>query len=215
MSPSSWQAHSHLLLPWQWRHPASFVSAGRREVFFFCFALHNKCNAVDKGYCTTSAISSSQYLIDSNRLRSLSLKCLLTLQLGTWHTEINQFSKDTEEFLWHSQMLKVCFRLMFDYYIETITLPEVTGILPTLGQVSGSGSSSVPVNMPQPHLKGSDYCHHFAFLLRTIMGTAARDNSGDGGMFPPGKMKMVISHQLCGNHLLIKKTPNKQTRLNQ
>lgn len=119
MSPSSWQAHSHLLLPWQWRHPASFVSAGRREVFFFCFALHNKCNAVDKGYCTTSALSSSQYLIDSNRLRSLSLKCLLTLQLGTWHTEINQFSKDTEEFLWHSQMLKVCFRLMFDYYIET------------------------------------------------------------------------------------------------
>lgn len=79
------------------------------------------------------------------------------------------------------------------------------GILPTLGQVSGSGSSPIPVNMPQPHLKGSDNCHHFAFLLRTIMGTAARDNSDNGGMFPPGKMKMVISHQLCGNHLLIKK----------
>lgn len=40
--------HSHLPLPWWRRHPASFVSTGRRDMFFCHFAPHNKCNAVDK-----------------------------------------------------------------------------------------------------------------------------------------------------------------------
>jgi len=54
------------------------------------------------------------------------------------------------------------------------------GILPTLGQVSGFGSSPVPANMPQPHLKRSGSCHSFAFLLRLMTGTAASDNAGNG-----------------------------------
>lgn len=44
--------------PQQRGQNASFVSAGGRNVFSYHFAVHNKCNAVDRGHFTTSAISS-------------------------------------------------------------------------------------------------------------------------------------------------------------
>lgn len=62
------------------------------------------------------------------------------------------------------------------FQTRTITLPGVTGISPSLGQVNGFGTSPVSANMPQPHLESSDYCHFFTFLLRPVTGMSIIDN---------------------------------------
>lgn len=68
LSLTSWKAHSHLSLPWWRRQPASFMSTGRGDTIFYHFVLHNKYNAVDRGYCTTSAIS---FTIVSDKLKQI------------------------------------------------------------------------------------------------------------------------------------------------
>lgn len=202
LSPTSWQIHSHLSR--EGRMPALWVLEEE-----MCFPIILLCTI--NAMLLTEDISQPQQFHHHNIWATQTNEGVYpqsASSLYSWRARTQIFINlpRTERNLSGTAIRG---KLVSDQccYDRTFTPPGVTGILPTLGQISGFGSSPIPVNTPEPHLKGSGYCHPFAFLLRSMMDTAGSDNSGNQGTLPPGnnkKVKMVISHQLCGSHLLIK-----------